>query len=85
MASDLLSEARALIQAGKMIEAQHRLEPFIEANPRHLAAWQLELETWPTLAGKIKVLELCLRYNPEAVEVQQALATLKARQGGRAP
>ncbi len=79
MATDPLSEAIALIKAGKKAEAQKILEPFIEANPQNIPAWMWEADTWPTLAGKIKVLELCLQHNPENQQVKQGLAALKAK------
>ncbi len=75
---DLIPKARALVRAGQKAEAQKLLEPFIEANPHQIPAWLLEVETWPKPADKIKVLELGLKHNPEAAELQQALAALKA-------
>jgi len=78
MAIDILGEAAALIQAGKKTEARRLLEPFIRANLQNIPAWLLEVEAQPTVAEKKKVLEGCLRYNPNAPQVQQALAILEA-------
>jgi hypothetical protein len=74
MIEDILTDAAALIKAGKRAEAQKLLEPFIKANPQNVPAWLLEVETWPRAADKKKVLELCLRHNPGAPQVQQLLA-----------
>lgn len=81
MATDTLSEAIALIKAGKKAEAQKILEPFIEANPQNIAAWMWDVETWPDWKTKIKVLEMCLKHNPGDERVRQALASLSIRQG----
>jgi hypothetical protein len=70
-----LDEATALIQAGKIAEAQEILHPFIRANPQNVDAWLLETETWNT-AGKIRVLEICLEHNPGNARAQQALKDL---------
>jgi len=78
MGIDILSDAAALIKAGQKAEAQKLLEPFIEVNLHNIPAWLLEVETWPTVAEKKKVLELCLRHNPETPQVKQALAILES-------
>jgi hypothetical protein len=77
MAINISSDAAALIKAGRKAEAQRLLEPFIEGNLHNIPAWLLEVETWPTAAEKKKVLELCLRHNPNAPQVQRALAMLE--------
>jgi len=77
MPSDVVAEAITLIKAGKRTEAQKLLEPFIEVNPQNIGAWMWEAETWPTIAGRIKVLEMCLQHNAENLQVQQALEKLK--------
>lgn len=79
MANDTLTEAITLIKAGKKAEAQKLLEPFIEANPHNIQAWIWEAEAWPTVEGKIKVLELCLQHNPDNGIIRQALAALKSQ------
>ncbi len=78
MTLPLLNEAAALINVGKPAEAQKLLELFLEANPHNIPAWLLEVETWPTVTGKKKVLELCLRHNPDAPQVKQRLAALES-------
>jgi hypothetical protein len=77
MAGDPVNEAIALIRAGRMAEAQMRLEPFIEANPHHIAAWIQESDTWQTPQGKIRVLELALQHNPGQPQLLSALAALQ--------
>lgn len=78
MTIDILGNAAALIKEGKKTEARRLLEPFIEANLHNIYAWLLEVETQPSAVAKKKVLEVCLRYNPHAPQVQQALAKLEA-------
>jgi thioredoxin-like negative regulator of GroEL len=73
--TDPLEEAAALIKAGKIVEAQEILHPFIRANPQNVDAWLLETETWNT-AGKLRVLEICLEHNPGNARAQQALKDL---------
>ncbi len=75
MTTDPLDEAAALIKAGKIVEAQEILHPFIRANPQNVDAWLLETETWNT-AGKLRVLEICLEHNPGNARAQQALKDL---------
>jgi hypothetical protein len=87
MAEETLSRAIALINLGKKTEAQKMLEPFIESNPQNIQAWLWEVETWPTIEAKVRVLETCLRYNPDALQIKQALAALKSKEarGARGP
>jgi hypothetical protein len=75
VAIDPLDEARALIRAGKVADAQEILHPFIRANPHAVDAWLLETETWNT-AGKIRVLEICLEHNPGNLRALQAMKDL---------
>ena len=76
MPSDPVSEAIALIRAGKRAKAQEILEPFIEANPHHVEAWLWEAQTWPTVETKSKVLALGLQHNPDNPQLQEALAAI---------
>ena len=73
------SNAIELIKAGKKAEAQKLLEPYIDANPQDVTAWLWEVETWPSIEKKIKVLEMCLRHNPNNQETRRTLAALKAQ------
>lgn len=72
---DIFKNAIALIKTGKKAEAQKLLEPYIEANLQDVNAWLLEVETWPSLEKKIKVLEMCLAHNPGNEQVLMVLNT----------
>ena len=74
----IIRQAEALIGAGRTAEAQKLLEPFIETHLHNVEAWLLEAETWPTIEGRIKVLELCLRHNRDNIAVQLELESLRA-------
>lgn len=73
-----LSAAIALKKAGHISESQKLLEQLLGQNPRHLEAWWLYVDTWPTVTMRIHALELCLRHNPEVEEVKSRLAWLQA-------
>jgi hypothetical protein len=77
MTLDLIDEAVALIKAGQNEEARELLHAFIEAHMHNIPAWLLEVETWTTVEEKKKVLKLCLRFNPGAPQILQALAALE--------
>ena len=77
MTVEIVREAAALIGAGKMAEAQARLEPFIEVNPHNIPAWLCEAETWPAVGNKAKVLELGLQHNPGDPQLLSALAAIQ--------
>jgi hypothetical protein len=78
---DALTESIRLIKAGKKAEAQLVLEPYIQANPHNIQAWMWEAEIFPADADKIKVLEICLEYNPGDPQVNRGLEILRARSG----
>jgi hypothetical protein len=78
---DVLTESIRLIKAGKKAEAQLVLEPYIQANPHNIQAWMWEAEIFPADADKIKVLEICLEYNPGHPQVNHGLEILRARSG----
>ncbi len=74
----IIRQAEALIGLGRTAEAQKILEPFIETHMHNVEAWLLEAETWPTIEGRIKVLELCLRHNRDNIAVQLELESLRS-------
>ncbi len=75
----IIGQAEELIEAGKTAEAQKLLEPYIETHLHNVEAWLLEAETWPTIEGRIKVLELCLRHNRNNIAVQSELESLQSK------
>lgn len=73
-----LSIADQLIKAGKFAEARPLLENFIKEHRDHIPAWQLYVETWPTIEDRQRVWGYCLKVNPQSVEAKQALELLNA-------
>ncbi len=81
MTDEVLINAINLIKAGRKVEAQKILEPYIVSNPHNVHAWIWEAETQDTIAKKIRVLETCLRYNPDEQQIKRALSLLKTNEG----
>ncbi|MGI0013417.1 MAG: tetratricopeptide repeat protein [Nitrososphaera sp.] len=77
MSQPVLSEAIALIKAGRKTEAQQLLETFLESDPHHIIAWLWYAETWTTASQKTQVLELGLQYNPDSEKIKNAVLRLK--------
>jgi len=78
---DALTEAIRLIKAGKKDAARAILEPFLLKNPNHVPAWMWEAELFSNNRAKIKVLESCLKHNPNNPQATQALDFLKKQSG----
>lgn len=85
MSDDRLEQAIGLAQSGKAESARKLLELIIKDDRNNIPAWQWYAETWPKDSDKIRVWEVCLRYNPSNPQVQQALATLALNQGEKEP
>jgi hypothetical protein len=75
-----LSDAIQLIRQGRKEEARQPLEAIIKAEPQNIPAWFWYVETCPTSARRIQVLEMCLKMNPGNSQVMQALQTLRSQQ-----
>lgn len=73
-----LEQAAELIKAGKFEEARQILELIIRDDRHTISVWQLYADTWPKPKDKIRVWEVCLRYNPGNLQAQQALVQLNA-------
>ena len=58
-ADDVLARAIELIRAGNKAEARQLLEPYIQANPQHVAAWLWEARAHCSNESRIQVLEQC--------------------------
>lgn len=80
MSEELLNRAIALARAGKKEEARSLLEPLLEADRQNITAWLWYVDTWPDDDQRIRVLEICLRYNPNHPTIQRALTLLRSRQ-----
>ena len=68
--------ADQLIKAGKFMEARPLLENFIKEHRDHIPAWQLYVDTWPTIEDRKRVWGYCLKVNPQSVEAKRALEML---------
>jgi predicted esterase len=77
MADDRLERAIGLVQAEKLEEARELLELILKEDRHSIPAWHWYAQTWPNAADKIRVWEVCLRYNPENQLAQEALRDLK--------
>jgi len=73
-------KAVALTQSGQRAEAQKLLEPHIRKNPHDVKAWLCETETWSSQRSKIRVLEMCLEFNPGNQKVMDVLDLLRKSQ-----
>jgi hypothetical protein len=80
MADDRLEHAIGLVQSGKVEEARELLELILKEDRHNIPAWHWYAQTWPKAADKIRVWEVCLRYNPENRLAQEALRDLKFTQ-----
>lgn len=77
MTTERLEQAIEFVKSGKAEEARELLESIIKDDRNNISAWQWYAETWPKPKDKIRVWELCLRYDPSSTEAQQALRLLK--------
>jgi predicted esterase len=83
MPDQRLEQAMQLVKAGKVEEARQVLELVIRDDRHDIVAWQFYAETWPKPKDKLRVWEVCLRYNPMNPQAQQALALLQSGQPKR--
>ena len=80
MADDHLEQAISLIQSGKMEDARQLLELILKEDRNNIPAWHWYAQTWPEVRDKIRVWEVCLRYNPANQLAQEALRDLNFNQ-----
>ncbi len=79
MSEKQLNEAIQLIRSGQKAQARNILEPYIRANPHAIQAWLWEAESQEMIEGKVRILEMCLRYNPENPQILKGLEILKSQ------
>ena len=79
MSDDLLQQAIGLIKARRKGEAQPLLQGLIKADPHNVAAWLWYVETCQSVPERLKVLEICQKFNPAHPQVQKALVAVKAQ------
>ncbi len=78
MSDDLLQQAIGLIKAGCKREAQPLLQGLIKADPKNVAAWLWYVETCQSVPERLRVLEVCQKFNPVHPQVQKALMAVQA-------
>ena len=76
MTDDRLERAIGLVQSGKRESARELLELILKEDRHSIPVWHWYAQTWPNDADKIRVWEICLRYNPENQLAQEALRDL---------
>ena len=74
-----LQQAIELVKTGKQSQARPALVQIVRAAPDNVQAWFWLVETFDSDAQRVKVLEECLKHNPEREEVLQALEKFRAR------
>ncbi|MCI0553983.1 MAG: hypothetical protein L0287_23795 [Anaerolineae bacterium] len=80
MADDRLERAIGLVQSGKIGDARNLLELIIKDDRNNIPAWHWYAQTWPEARDKIRVWEVCLRFNPTNQQAREALSGLKPQQ-----
>lgn len=81
--SRLLKKAIALSRGGDTRPAREILAHVISANPRNELAWLWYAYNLATNLDRIKVLEECLRHNPESKEAKDRLVYLQTSEALR--
>ncbi len=80
-----LEQASELVKAGRLEEARQILELVIRDDRHNISVWQLYADTWPKAKDKIRVWQVCLRYNLANPQAQQALAQLTSKRENTEP
>jgi hypothetical protein len=78
MSIDPLEQAIVLIEQNNLPEAQKILEQLLSVDRHNLPAWYNYARTFPAGEKRIKALELCLKYNPDNMDVKQTLKSLRS-------
>ena len=76
MSDERLEQAIGLMQSGKVEDARTLLELIIKNDRNNIQAWHWYAATWPKTSDKVRVWEVCLRYNPTNQLAQEALKDL---------
>ena len=74
-----LQQAVDLVKSGKTRQARQALVEIVRAAPDNVPAWFWLVDTFEAHAQRVKVLEECLKHNPDRQDVHQALDKLRAR------
>jgi len=73
MSMNSLEDAIELIKQGKPIEAQEIIKPLIAADHQNLPAWFCFIDSCANDQQRLKVLGICLEYNPDNKQVKQMM------------
>ena len=84
MSDERLERAIGLIQTGQIEDARKLLELIIKDDRHNIPAWHWYAETWQKDSDRMRVWEVCLRYNPADQLAQEALKDLKFVQSKKA-
>jgi dienelactone hydrolase len=77
VSNDLLGQAVELIHTGRKTEAQKILKALIQSNPQDIQNWLWYAEACSTLEQRLKLMEQCVKFNPEDPQVGQILQALR--------
>jgi len=74
-----LDECVALIKNGKMVEARQVLQSILQSDLHNLNGWYWYVGTLDTPEQKVKILQLCLKSNPDNQKVKGAIRTFETK------
>ena len=74
-----LQQAIELVKTGEKSQARQALVEIVRAAPDNVQAWFWLVEAIESDVQRVKVLEECLKHNPEREEVRQALEKFRGR------
>jgi predicted esterase len=83
MADGRLERAIELVQSGKVEQARELLELILKEDRNDISVWHWYAQTWTHKKDKIRVWEICLRYNSDSQQAREALQDLGHTQPGR--
>lgn len=72
-----LEQPIKLIENGDNMQAQKILVDLLVTDPHNLPAWYWYVKTYESIEERITAVKLCLKYNPENVQVQETLERLE--------
>jgi acetyl esterase/lipase len=91
MTDGRLERAIEFVQSGKMENARELLESILKEDRNNISVWHWYAQTWTHTKDKVRVWEICLRFNPDSQQAREALQDLgftqprKAEQQSKIP
>jgi hypothetical protein len=73
MADESLESALKLVQEGKTKEAHVLLEQLVDSDIHNITAWLWYAKTAPSTRERTRILEACLRLNPDDADTRRIL------------